>query len=108
MAAALEHFSDRLMAGARTDLLALAKIPFIKSRTARVFWENGYRTVGAIANADPKELVLVLMQAQPNKLRIKGKADEKYEEKLLAKANVISASANRLWQVQQQTEMAEE
>ncbi|KAM0450319.1 hypothetical protein ACHAO4_006741 [Trichoderma viride] len=113
MAAALEHFSDRLMAGARTDLLALAKIPFIKSRTARVFWENGYRTIGAIANADPKELVLILMQslnhqAQPNKLRIKGKADEKYEEKLLAKANVISASANRLWQVQLQTEMAEE
>ncbi|KAH0499392.1 hypothetical protein TgHK011_006592 [Trichoderma gracile] len=108
MAAALEHFSDRLMAGARTDLLALAKIPFIKSRTARVFWENGYRTVGAIANADPKELVLVLMQAQPNKLRIKGKADERYEEKLLAKANVISASANRLWQVQLQAEMAEE
>jgi hypothetical protein len=29
---------------------------------SRVFWENGYRTVGAIANADPKELVLVLMQ----------------------------------------------
>ncbi|UKZ63005.1 uncharacterized protein TrAtP1_004233 [Trichoderma atroviride] len=108
MAAALEHFSDRLMAGARTDLLALAKIPFIKSRTARVFWENGYRTIGAIANADPKELVLVLMQAQPNKLRIKGKADEMYEEKLLAKANVISASANRLWQVQLQSEMAEE
>ncbi|KAK6452525.1 DNA polymerase theta [Trichoderma asperellum] len=108
MAAALEHFSDRLMAGARTDLLALAKIPFIKSRTARVFWENGYRTVGAIANADPKELVLVLMQSQPNKLRIKGKADEKYEEKLLAKANVISASASRLWQVQLQAEMAEE
>ncbi|KAL6828360.1 P-loop containing nucleoside triphosphate hydrolase protein [Trichoderma camerunense] len=108
MAAALEHFSDRLMAGARTDLLELAKIPFIKSRTARVFWENGYRTVGAIANADPKELVLILMQSQPNKLRIKGKIDEKYEEKLLAKANVISASANRLWQVQLQAEMAEE
>ncbi|RBQ70587.1 hypothetical protein FVER14953_20773 [Fusarium verticillioides] len=34
MAAALEHFSDRLVAGARADLLALAKIPFIKSRTA--------------------------------------------------------------------------
>lgn len=37
------------------------------------------------------------IQAQPNKLRLKGKVDEKYEEKLLAKANVISASANRLW-----------
>lgn len=34
MAAALDHFSDRLMAGARTDLLSLAKLPFIKSRTA--------------------------------------------------------------------------
>lgn len=35
-AAALDHFSDRLLAGARTDLLELAKIPFIKSRTAYV------------------------------------------------------------------------
>lgn len=34
MAAALDHFSDRLKAGARADLLALAKITFIKSRTA--------------------------------------------------------------------------
>lgn len=36
MAAALDHFSDRLLAGARTELLSLAKIPFIKSRTAYV------------------------------------------------------------------------
>lgn len=28
----------------------------------RVFWENGFRTVGTVANADPKELVPVLMQ----------------------------------------------
>ncbi|KAM5351654.1 hypothetical protein ACJ41O_004377 [Fusarium nematophilum] len=34
MAAALDHFQDRLVAGAKADLLALAKIPFIKSRTA--------------------------------------------------------------------------
>lgn len=33
-AAALNHFSDRLMAGARTDLLELSKVTFIKSRTA--------------------------------------------------------------------------
>lgn len=37
MAAALEHFTDRLMAGARTELLALSKVPFIKSRTAYVY-----------------------------------------------------------------------
>ncbi|RKL03015.1 hypothetical protein BFJ68_g11630 [Fusarium oxysporum] len=108
MAAALEHFSDRLVAGARADLLALAKIPFIKSRTARVFWENGFRTVATIANADPTELLPILMQAQPNKIRLKGKDNEKYEEKLLVKAKVISDAASKIWKLQMQAEMEEE
>ena len=64
MAAILDHFSDRLKAGAKADLLALSKITFIKSRTARVFYENGFKSVAAIANADPKELVPVLMQVR--------------------------------------------
>ncbi|EDO00417.1 hypothetical protein SS1G_14287 [Sclerotinia sclerotiorum 1980 UF-70] len=55
LAAVLDHFSDRLKAGAKSDLLALADITFIKSRTARIFWDNGYKTVGAIAGADSKE-----------------------------------------------------
>jgi hypothetical protein len=29
---------------------------------SRVFLESGFRSIGAIANADPKELVPVLMQ----------------------------------------------
>ena len=62
MAAILDHFSDRLRAGARADLLALARIAFIKSRTARVFYDNGYKSIASIANADPRELVPVLMQ----------------------------------------------
>lgn len=97
MAAALDHFSDRLKAGAKSDLLALAKITFVKSRTARVFWDNGLRSVAAVANVDPQELVPILMQAQPNKLRLEAKDEEKYKEKLLHKANVIADSANRLW-----------
>ncbi|KAF5020555.1 hypothetical protein F66182_7419 [Fusarium sp. NRRL 66182] len=108
MAAALDHFSDRLVAGARADLLALAKIPFIKSRTARVFWENGFRTVATIANADPTELLPVLMQAQPNKIRLKGKDNEKYEEKLLVKAKVVSDAASKIWRLQMQAELEEE
>jgi len=64
MAAALDHFSDRLKAGAKSDLLGLSKITFIKSRTARVFWESGFKTVAAVANADPKELVPVLLQVR--------------------------------------------
>ena len=69
-----------------------------------------------VASADPKELVPILMQAcpmcalsrsvtprltelqaQPNKVRLKGRDSERYEEKLLAKAKVISDSAGRLW-----------
>ncbi|GKT42200.1 uncharacterized protein ColSpa_02381 [Colletotrichum spaethianum] len=108
MAAALDHFSDRLRAGAKSDLLALAQITFVKSRTARVFWENGFRSVAAVANADLSELLPILMQAQPSKLRIKGQESLKYEEKLMAKAKVISDSANRLWQIQMQQEVYEE
>lgn len=105
MAAALDHFSDRLMAGARTELLALSKVPFIKSRTARVFFDNGYRSVATLANANPNDLVPILMQAQPNKLRIKAQNDTLMEKKMLAKAQVISSAANRLWNIQMQAEM---
>lgn len=108
MAAVLEHFTDRLSAGAKSDLLALAKITFVKSRTARVFYENGFKTVAAIANADPKELVPVLIQAQPSKVRLKSKDETKYEEKLLAKATVIADSANRLWQMEMMLQVYEE
>ena len=50
-----------------------------------------------MANADPKELVPILMQARPNKVRVEGKSEDKYLEKLLAKARVITDSANRIW-----------
>ncbi|KAI5862180.1 P-loop containing nucleoside triphosphate hydrolase protein [Durotheca rogersii] len=108
MAAILDHFSDRLNAGAKSDLLALAKITFVKSRTARVFYDNGFKTVAAVANADPRELVPVLMQAQPSKVRLKAEDEDKYEEKLLAKAKVIADSANRLWQIEMQQQLYEE
>ncbi|CAJ2501813.1 Uu.00g046660.m01.CDS01 [Anthostomella pinea] len=108
MSAILDHFSDRLKAGAKADLLALARITFIKSRTARVFYDNGYKTIASIANADPKELVPILMQAQPTKLRLKSKDEQKYEEKLFAKAQVITDSANRLWQIEMQQDIDEQ
>lgn len=66
MAAVLDHVADRLKAGAKADLLALAQITFVKSRTARVFYENSYKSVAYIANADPEELVPVLMQVMFN------------------------------------------
>ncbi|RAL66940.1 hypothetical protein DID88_007722 [Monilinia fructigena] len=108
LAAVLDHFSDRLKAGAKSDLLALAEITFIKSRTARIFWENGYKTVGAIAGADFKELIPVLLMAQPRKLRLALDDEEKYHAKLLAKATKIVESANRIWERQMQQEIYEE
>lgn len=71
----------------------------------RIFWDNGFKTVAAVANADPKELVPVLMQAQPTKIRLEAKDEKRYEDKLLAKAKVISDSANRLWQIEIQQEL---
>lgn len=59
--AALEHMSDRLKAGAKADLLDLAQIPFVKSRTARIFWENGLKSLNIVAEADPKDLVPILL-----------------------------------------------
>lgn len=70
--------------------------------------------MAAIANADPAELVPILLQvrfpvsslgprltatqAQPNKVRLAKREDEeKFHEKLVAKAKVITDSANRLW-----------
>lgn len=37
------------------------------------------------------------MQAQPNKVRLGAKDEQKFKDKLLAKARVITDSANRLW-----------
>ncbi|KAB8299282.1 hypothetical protein EYC80_001362 [Monilinia laxa] len=108
LAAVLDHFSDRLKAGAKSDLLALAEITFIKSRTARIFWDNGYKTVGAIAGADSKELIPVLLMAQPRKLRLALDDEEKYHARLLAKATKIVESANRIWERQMQQEIYEE
>lgn len=57
----LEHMADRLKAGAKADLLELAQIPYVKSRTARVFWENGMKSVRAVAEASPNDLVPILL-----------------------------------------------
>ncbi|KAL8774736.1 MAG: hypothetical protein Q9209_000675 [Squamulea sp. 1 TL-2023] len=92
----LEHMSDRLKAGARADLLDLARIPFVKSRTARVFWENGMRSLRAVAEAEAKDL------AQPKRYNVDKAEDERYQQKLLLKCEVIVEAANRLWLAQEQ------
>lgn len=65
LAAALDHMRDRLEAGARADLLDLARVVFVKGWTARLLRENGYKNLRALAEAEPKALVPVLMMVSP-------------------------------------------
>ena len=101
----LEHMCDRLKAGAKADLLDLAKIPFVKSRTARVFWENGFKSIRAVAAAESKDVVPILLLAQPKKSKINGDEEAKYHEKLKLKADIIIGAANRLWEREQQLDL---
>ncbi|ERF70155.1 hypothetical protein EPUS_00342 [Endocarpon pusillum Z07020] len=108
LAAVLEHMVDRLRAGARADLLEMAQVTHVKSRMARILWENGFKSVRALAEAEAKDLVPVMMLAQSRKLRMQGEARDKLMLALKQKAEVIVGSANRLWGRQQLVEIEDE
>ena len=106
LAAVLDHMVDRLHAGARSDLLEMAQVTYVKSRMARILWEHGLKSVRALAEADAKDLVPIMIQAQQSrKLKLQGEAFEKLKLKLLEKAEIIISSANRLWERQQLIEL---
>lgn len=108
LAAVLDHMVDRLRAGARADLLEMAQVTYVKSRMARILWENGFKSVRGIAEALPQDLVPIMMQAQQSrKLKLQGDEAEKLKAKLLDKAEVMVSSANRLWEKQQLLELDE-
>ncbi|CEJ54022.1 hypothetical protein PMG11_00348 [Penicillium brasilianum] len=110
MAAVLDHMRDRLEAGARADLLEMAQVTFVKSWTARCLRENGFRNLRALADADPKDLVPVLMIVNPRKTQrnqLYPTEAERYAAKLLVKAETIVASANKIWEREMQVELEE-
>ncbi|KAI2788987.1 hypothetical protein POX_e07013 [Penicillium oxalicum] len=108
MAAALDHMRDRLEAGARADLLEMAQVTYVKSWTARCLRENGFRNLRALAEADPKDLVPVLMMVNPRKTQrnqLYPTEAERYTAKLLVKAETIVASASKIWEREMQVEL---
>ncbi|KAI1910586.1 hypothetical protein LOZ61_004334 [Ophidiomyces ophidiicola] len=112
LAVVLDHMRDRLQAGARADLLELAQVTYVKSRTARLLWENGFKTLRALAEAEGKDLVPVLMMGQPRNGKSrqgedKMKEAERLNAKLLRKAEVIISSASKLWERQMIVELDE-
>ena len=105
LAAVLEHMADRLKAGAKADLLELARIPFVKSRTARCLWESGYRSLRAVAEADIGAMVQVLLLAQPKRKRLTSEEEEKLLRKMRERAEVVVGAAGRLWERSQVVEL---
>ncbi|KAJ5934146.1 Helicase C-terminal [Penicillium verhagenii] len=108
LAAVLDHMRDRLEAGARADLLEMAQVTFVQSWTARLLRENGFRNLRALAEADPKDLVPVLMMVNARKTQknqLYPTEAERYAAKLLAKAETIVASANKIWEREIQVEV---
>ncbi|EED16871.1 DNA-directed DNA polymerase theta, putative [Talaromyces stipitatus ATCC 10500] len=110
LAVVLEHMRDRLQAGARDDLLEMAQVTHVKSWTARLLWENGFRSVRALASADAKDIVPVLMMARSRKSQSQTNTEkevERHAAKLARKAEAIIASANKIYERQMQVEIDE-
>ncbi|PYI03628.1 DNA-directed DNA polymerase theta [Aspergillus sclerotiicarbonarius CBS 121057] len=110
LAAVLDHMRDRLEAGARADLLEMAQVTYVKGWTARLLRENGFRNLRALAEANAKDLVPVLKMVNPRKAQksqLHPTEAERYAKKLLAKAEVIVASANKVWEREMQIELDE-
>ncbi|KAF7588638.1 hypothetical protein BBP40_005449 [Aspergillus hancockii] len=109
LAAVLDHMRDRLEAGARADLLEMAQVTYVKGWTARLLRDNGFSNLRALAEANAKDLVPVLMmQANPRKVQrsqTHHSEAERYSKKLLAKAEIIVASANKIWEREMQVEL---
>ncbi|KAI9372787.1 hypothetical protein BJX61DRAFT_505709 [Aspergillus egyptiacus] len=110
LAAVLDHMRDRLEAGARADLLEMAQVAYVKGWTARLLRDNGFRNLRALAEAEPKDIVPVLMMVNPRKTQrnqLHPSEAERYAKKLLAKAEAIVASANKVWERELQVELDE-
>ncbi|KAL2853139.1 hypothetical protein BJX68DRAFT_234077 [Aspergillus pseudodeflectus] len=108
LAAVLDHMRDRLEAGARADLLEMAQVTYVKGWTARLLRDNGFRNLRALAEANPKDVVPVLMMVNPRKRnQLPPSEVERYTKKLLAKAEVIVASANKIWEREMQLDLDE-
>lgn len=97
LAVLLEHYSWRLDLGVKDDLMDLARIPFVKSYTARVFHDNGLKTVAAVAAAELGVLRDVLEMAQPKRVRLGREEEGKMVVRLEERARIVSEAARRIY-----------
>ena len=58
-----------------------------------------------VVEADPKDLVPILALVNPKKIKVYGDDEEKYQQKMLLKAGIITSAANRIWATDQQVDV---
>ncbi|KAI5804542.1 P-loop containing nucleoside triphosphate hydrolase protein [Geopyxis carbonaria] len=97
LAVLMEHYSWRLDLGVKDDLIDLAKLPFVKSATARVFHDMGLKNVEIISKANIEKVVEAFFVAQPKKLRLRDGEVQKLTGRLREKAEVVISAAERLY-----------
>ncbi|KAA8895247.1 P-loop containing nucleoside triphosphate hydrolase protein [Sphaerosporella brunnea] len=93
LAVLLEHYSWRLDLGVKDELVELARLPFVKSRTARCFWEAGVRTVEMVAEAGVDKVADLLGRAMPS--GSKGRGGIKCRERALIVVEAASRIVDR-------------
>ncbi|KAF8535721.1 P-loop containing nucleoside triphosphate hydrolase protein [Trichophaea hybrida] len=98
LAVLVEHYSWRLDLGAGEELVNLARLPWVKSATARCFWENGLRSIETVAETEVERLKEVLVMALPG--RVRGRDREVMMKRLRGRAEVVSKAAKRMWEAE--------
>lgn len=107
LAVLLDHYAWRLEVGVRDDLAQLARIVFVKSYTARVFWEAGLRGVEDVAKASLEKIGDALRDARPRKLRLKVDEEERLRDRERERAEIVKRCAERLWEADCQVLLSE-
>jgi len=84
--------------GVKADLMNLARIPFVKSVTARIFHENGLKSVEAVSASNVEALTKLLELAQPKKLRLREAEMGKMKGRLEKRAGIILEAAVAIYE----------
>ena len=54
-----------LTIGVRAELLELAKLPYVKGFTARIFLEGGLKNIALVAESQIEDIVTLLVKVRP-------------------------------------------
>ena len=60
-----------LTIGVRAELLELARLPYVKGFTARIFLEGGLKSIGLVAESQIEDIVNLLVKVGPIQIALR-------------------------------------